>query len=51
MKVCSKCKNEKSKDEFYKNKRSKDGFEYSCKNCNRKDNSYNKEYYINNDYK
>jgi len=48
MKVCSKCKNEKSKDEFYKNKRSKDGLEYSCKNCNRRDNSYNKEYYINN---
>ena len=50
MKFCSKCKNEKDYDDFYKNKRTKDGYEYSCKLCNirKKRDGYDKEYYINN---
>ena len=34
-KICSKCKIEKTLDSFYKLKRSKDGFQYSCKACSR----------------
>jgi hypothetical protein len=33
LKKCSKCKEEKSYDEFYKDKRRKDGFYYRCKIC------------------
>jgi len=33
MKKCIKCGLEKSKDFYYKNKRSKDGLQYSCKRC------------------
>ena len=34
MKICSKCKENKSHNEFYKDKDSKDGFRSSCKSCN-----------------
>jgi len=33
LKKCSKCKEEKSYDEFYKDKRRKDGFYHRCKIC------------------
>ena len=33
MKKCTKCKLLKNKTEFYENKRSKDGLNYSCKTC------------------
>jgi hypothetical protein len=33
MKKCSKCKVEKEEKEFYKDRSSKDGLDYSCKNC------------------
>lgn len=33
MKICTKCKDEKSLDQFTKNKRSKDGFHWWCKEC------------------
>jgi predicted GIY-YIG superfamily endonuclease len=36
-KVCTKCKVEKSLDNFYKFKNSKDGFQSRCKVCNKKD--------------
>ena len=36
MKVCSKCKVEKSKLEFGKEKRAKDGLTSACKECNNK---------------
>ena len=36
MKVCSKCKEEKSLDGFYKDKSTKDGYNYKCKDCRRK---------------
>ena len=42
MKVCSKCKEEKLFSEFHKGKQNKDGYNGSCKECNKK---YNKEYY------
>jgi hypothetical protein len=60
MKMCSKCKNEKSLDEFFNNKSTKDGKSNYCKNChtletkNRKYNyhydrkNYSKEYYLKN---
>lgn len=32
-KICSKCKIEKNDDEFYSNKRCKDGLDYYCKDC------------------
>ena len=35
-KVCSKCKVEKDLSEFYKNKLSKDGLDYYCKDCRKK---------------
>jgi hypothetical protein len=55
-KICKKCFIDKEKDEFYKNKKIKGGYENKCKHCvleersSKKDiNSlYNKEYYINN---
>lgn len=33
MKTCSKCKTEKSFNEFHSNKNNKDGFQYQCKKC------------------
>lgn len=33
MKICCKCKESKEKIYFYKDKNSKDGFDYSCKLC------------------
>jgi hypothetical protein len=33
MKICSKCKIEKPETEFHKNKNTKDGFNFHCKNC------------------
>lgn len=33
MKLCSKCKIEKPKSEFYRDKSSKDGLSYTCKSC------------------
>ncbi len=33
MKLCSKCKKEKSFDEFHKDSKSKDGLQHSCKFC------------------
>ena len=33
MKVCNKCKQEKSFDEFYKNSKRKDGHQDYCKSC------------------
>jgi len=36
MKKCNRCKQEKDKKEFYKNKYRKDGLEYVCKICFKK---------------
>lgn len=33
MKICKKCNIDKELDEFYKNKKSKDGYNHSCKEC------------------
>lgn len=33
MKVCSRCKQSKSLDQFYKNRRQPDGLECQCKKC------------------
>lgn len=33
MKICCKCKQEKPKSEFYKNKSTKDGLSHECKEC------------------
>ncbi len=35
MKQCTKCRKLKSKSEFYKNRRSKDGLNHWCKDCAR----------------
>ena len=35
MKVCSSCKQEKPLEDFYKDKSSKDGFTFTCKECSR----------------
>ena len=35
MKACNKCKESKSLDEFYSNKKSKDGKQYTCKICSK----------------
>lgn len=32
-KTCNRCKNEKATSEFYRCKRTKDGFNYRCKQC------------------
>jgi len=45
MKKCTRCKIEKSFDEFSKDKNKKDGLQYKCKLCNRE---YAKKYYVNN---
>lgn len=36
MKTCNKCLEEKSADNFYKQKKHKDGLSYTCKECRRK---------------
>lgn len=33
MKTCSRCKLEKTLDEFYRNKKAKDGLMYNCRDC------------------
>lgn len=38
MKKCSKCKIEKSLEEFHKNKKMKDGHSYVCKECTKIEN-------------
>lgn len=43
MKQCSKCKTTKEFSEFYKSKKEKDGHQYRCKTCCKK----NRELYIN----
>lgn len=43
MKTCSRCKLEKNKSEFTKNKTSKDGLYHYCKNCSKEYRSKNKE--------
>ena len=45
MKVCTTCKVEKSFDNFYKDKRKKDGLYPRCKDCH---NNTTKNYYVNN---
>lgn len=40
VKVCGKCKVEKSFTEFYKNKVKKDGYQNYCKACTKKSNAY-----------
>lgn len=35
MKTCSACKVEKSKEEFAKRAKNKDGLDYYCKQCNK----------------
>lgn len=45
MKTCSKCKEEKSFDEFHKHKSSKDGYRSQCKECRKE---IEKKYYIEN---
>lgn len=45
MKKCSKCKIEKSINDFSKDKNKKDGLQHRCKDCNK---DYFKKYYINN---
>lgn len=41
MKECTLCKENKSKDNFYKNKKSNDGYHSYCKDCFKE---YIKEY-------
>lgn len=45
MKICSKCKEEKSFSEFHKHKHSKDGYRSQCKECRKES---DKRYYIEN---
>ena len=42
-KVCSRCRQEKSVEEFAKKKQSKDGLQYMCKDCMRE---LNRELYL-----
>jgi len=44
MKICSKCKIEKSLSEFDKHSKSKDGYKYVCKSCRKE---HNRLFYIN----
>jgi len=46
FKICSRCKEEKEFSEFYKNKRSKDGYKSYCKECARKEYLSKQEHYI-----
>ena len=36
MKICSKCKVDKKYEEYHKDKTTKDGLSYSCKECKSK---------------
>ena len=45
VKVCTKCKLEKSYSEFGKDKKAKDGLNYNCKSCLKEYTQANKEYY------
>ncbi len=53
MKICSRCREEKTKELFNKEKRNKDGFSYECKEClsKRKKESYRPEKYKNHEFK
>lgn len=42
-KKCTKCKMVKPITEFYKNRNSKDGYNYNCKECTKKSQLYDKE--------
>ena len=44
MKTCSKCKEEKLTNNFYKNKAQKDGYDNQCKDCKQKYHEDNKKY-------
>ena len=54
MKICTKCKVEKSLEDFHKNLSNKDGFQYQCKICRKgyglteQRKAYMEDYYINN---
>lgn len=48
MKHCPSCNKEKSKSDFYKNKRTPDGISYTCKSCMA---TYSKQYRANNEVK
>jgi hypothetical protein len=43
MKTCNKCNKTKSTDNFSRNRRNRDGLQYSCKECNKKQNKKYKE--------
>ena len=45
MKICTKCKEEKNKSEFYNNKAMKDGLQSYCKKCNTENST---QWFINN---
>jgi hypothetical protein len=45
MKICSKCKKEKDKNNFFKNKSQSDGLSNQCKECNKQDYYNNQEKY------
>jgi len=47
VKVCNKCKEDKSSDKFCKNKNTIDGYHRYCKLCKTKENIQNQEYNIN----
>ena len=44
-KICPKCKIEKTKNDFYTSKSSKDGLRWQCKECEKKINSSNEGKY------
>tara|TARA_Y100000114_G_scaffold54682_1_gene49999 strand:+ start:4080 stop:4616 length:537 start_codon:yes stop_codon:yes gene_type:complete len=46
LKKCCKCKEEKPKTDFYRNRQKPDGRQYMCKICQR--NYHNKEWYVKN---
>jgi hypothetical protein len=46
MKICCRCKIEKSYDCFYKWNKSKDGFTSYCRECKKKDYKENREHYL-----
>jgi hypothetical protein len=53
MKVCSRCKEEKDKETFCRERRNKDGLSYECKVClsERKKKSYDPEKYKTDEYR
>lgn len=42
-KMCTKCKTVKPVTEFYKNRNSKDGYAWNCKQCSKASSLYDKE--------